>query len=304
MASRLQDLLITDPERAWRITEGTADWDLEEIADLLDGETSGRRFVLCPSPGRSWDDRSMKVIFDDPRRPSKFYIYDCEGPHDAAIAHVRERLRALPDAPPRDYSKSIRRIREDSVLGSSAAGWLVEKYLRSRAITLPIPPSLKYNPRLYHTETESHWPGMVAERTDPQGRFVTIHRTFLSGDGRKAPVEPTRKDMGPPKGSGILLAAVAEEMLVGEGIETVLSGMRMSGFGGIACGVARNLRDLLLPPAVRRVRILVDGDEHSESAAKAAAARWYGEGRQVAFARAPAGLDFNDLLLGEGPVNG
>jgi hypothetical protein len=245
MASRLQDLLISNPELAWKISEGTADWDLEGIAELLDGETSGRRFVLCPSPGRPWDDRSMKVVFDDPRRPSNFFIYDCEGAHDAAIAYVREKLKALPDAPPRDYSKIIRRIVDESVPGSSKAGWLVEKYLRSRGIMLPVPASLKYNPRLYHTETKSHWAGMVAERTDPQGRFVTIHRTFLSGAGRKAPIEPTRKDMGPPNGSGILLAPVAAEMVVGEGIETTLSGMQMSGIPGIACGVARKLANQL-----------------------------------------------------------
>ena len=141
---------------------------------------------------------------------------------------------------------------------------------------------------------------MVAERTDPNGRFVTIHRTFLSDSGSKAPVDPKRKDMGPPSGTGIVLAPIAEEMVVGEGIETVLSGMQMSGFGGIACGVARNLRDLLLPPAVRRVRVLVDGDEHCASAARKAAKRWWAEGRKVGFAHAPAGLDFNDLLLREG----
>jgi putative DNA primase/helicase len=249
--------------------------------------------VLCPSPGQLADDRSMKVIFNEPSRPSKFYIYDAEGPLDAAIAHVRERLKDLRDAPARDYSREIRLIREGTV---AAAGTMVEQYLRSRGITLPVPPRLRHHPQLFHKEMRQHYPGMVAERTDPEGRFVTIHRTFLL-NGRKAPIYPDRKDMGPPKGSGILLAPIAAEMVIGEGIETVLSGMQMSGFGGIACGVARNLRDLLLPPAVRRVRILVDGDEHGEAAARGAAARWFREGRQVGFARAPAGLDFNDLLL-------
>jgi hypothetical protein len=304
MASPLQKLLITNPELAYKISEGKADWGLEEIAGRLGGVTSGAHRVFCPSPGRAWHDRSMCVIFNDPGRPSSFHIYACQGSWEEAQAHVRERLGGLPDAPPQDYSKIIRRILDESVLGCSTSGWMIQKYLRLRGISLPVPPSLKYNPRLWHTESKSHWPGMVAERTDAQGRFVTIHRTFLSGSGGKAPVEPTRKDMGPPKGSGILLAPIAEQMVVGEGIETVLSGMQMSGFGGIACGVARNLRDLLLPPAVRRIRILVDGDEHSEAAARSAAARWYREGRRVAFARAPAGLDFNDLLLREGRTNG
>jgi putative DNA primase/helicase len=296
-----KNLLITNPELAWRISEGTADGDLEEIAELLDGETSGLRWVLCPSPGRPWNDRTMRIIFNDPRRPSHFFIYAVDGPLEVAQAHVRDKLGHLPDAPPRDHSKTIRSIWEETV---PATGTMVEKYLRSRGITVPPPPSLRFHPGLYHTATKSRWPGMVAARTDAEGRFVTVHRTFLQPfSAAKAPIDPVRMDIGPANGTGILLAPVAEEMVVGEGIETVLSGMQMSGIGGIACGVAINLRAVLLPAAVRHIRILVDGDEAGENAARAAAARWFREGRRVGFAYAPAGKDFNDLILREGSSN-
>jgi DNA primase len=59
------------------------------------------------------------------------------------------------------------------------------------------------------------------------------------------------------------------------------------------------LRDLVLPAAVRAVIILADGDEAGISASRAAAARWLREGRQVRIAYAPAGKDFNDLLVAE-----
>jgi hypothetical protein len=299
MASRLQKLLITNPELAYKISAGTANWGLEEIAGRLDGVTSGLHRVLCPSPGRPWDDRSMCVIFNNPGRPSSFYVYAVEGEHDVAEAYIRQRLKLLPDEPPADYSKLIREIWEET---APAPGTVVERYLRSRGITLPIPASLRYHPKLYHSETGRYFSGMVAARTGPQGNLLAIHRTYLTDSGRKAAIDPDRKDLGVQRhrGTGILLAPIAEEMLVGEGIETVLSGMQMSGIPGIACGVAKGLEGLLLPPVVRRVRVLIDGDDAGKASARRARARWFRERRQVAFVPAPPGKDFNDLLLAEG----
>jgi len=46
------------------------------------------------------------------------------------------------------------------------------------------------------------------------------------------------------------------------------------------------------------VIILADGDEPGDAAALDAAMRWKREGRTVRIARPPAGMDFNDVLLG------
>jgi putative DNA primase/helicase len=43
--------------------------------------------------------------------------------------------------------------------------------------------------------------------------------------------------------------------------------------------------------------VLADGDEAGEAAAEAAAWRWKRKWRRVCIARAPQGMDFNDLLL-------
>ncbi len=44
--------------------------------------------------------------------------------------------------------------------------------------------------------------------------------------------------------------------------------------------------------------VLADGDEPGEAAARDAALRWMREGRRVRIARAPWGMDFNDMLRG------
>jgi hypothetical protein len=141
---------------------------------------------------------------------------------------------------------------------------------------------------------------MIAMRQDVTGRVVALHRTYLAHDGSgKAPVASQRMDLGPSKGSAIRLSLTAEELLIGEGIETVLSVMQVTGMPGWAAGSAVALRGLVLPPQVRRTTILVDGDDEGEGAARATASRWIAEDRRVKFARAPRGKDFNDLLIEE-----
>jgi DNA primase len=51
------------------------------------------------------------------------------------------------------------------------------------------------------------------------------------------------------------------------------------------------------------VIVLADGDLAGEAAAEAAALRWKRQGRRVRIARAPQGMDFNDLLLARGTAD-
>jgi Toprim domain len=267
------------------------DLDLESYAQLLGGEVDGD-FILCPSPGRPADDRSCYVRINKDGRP---YIYDVEGSLGAAYAYVRERLKLAPPRPGRDYTRAALDILSETV---PAAGTLVERYLRKRALTLPIPACLHFHPSLWHSGDKANWPGMVAERADVEGYVFAIHRTYIAHDGRgKANVDPVRMDLGRCEGSAIRLAPIADEMMIGEGIETTLSAMQMYRLPGWAAGSAPMLRKLSLPAAVRSVILLVDNDSAGENASWEAAQRWLGEGRRVRIARSKAGNDFNDWLM-------
>jgi hypothetical protein len=128
---------------------------------------------------------------------------------------------------------------------------------------------------------------------------LAIHRTFLVPDGRgKAPVSPAKMMLGPCRGGAVRLGEAGEVLMVGEGIETCLAAMLATNLPAWAALSTSGLRGLELPPAVREVIILADGDAPGQAAAQASAQRCIREGRRARIARPPQGFDFNDLLLG------
>jgi len=151
---------------------------------------------------------------------------------------------------------------------------------------------------------------MVAKITDSTtGEPLGIHRTFLAPDGKgKAPVDQVKMMLGPSKGGVARLGEPEDDgvLMIGEGIETCLSVMQVTGHPAWAALSAGGLRDLELPPENYEVIILADSDKVGESSAQAAAIRWVEERqvtgmmaqekRHVSIARPPPGKDFNDLL--------
>ena len=88
-------------------------------------------------------------------------------------------------------------------------------------------------------------------------------------------------------------------LLIGEGIETCLSAMQATGKPAWAALSTSGLRALDLPEDVRDVIVLADNDDGGggEAAARDCAWRWKRQGRRVRIARAPQGMDFNDMLV-------
>jgi hypothetical protein len=130
------------------------------------------------------------------------------------------------------------------------------------------------------------------------GSPVAVHRTYLARDGSgKAPVEPNKMMLGPCRGGAVRLGEPSTVLMVGEGIETCLAAMQATGNPAWAALSTAGLRSLDLPPEVRDVIVLADGDDSGEAAAQDCARRWKRQGLKVRIARPPRGLDFNDLLI-------
>jgi hypothetical protein len=113
-------------------------------------------------------------------------------------------------------------------ISRSLPGTLAERYLRGRAITLgPDLTALRFHPRCYYQTAEGGtqtWPALVAAVTDAAGAVTGLHRTWLDPSGTgKAPIETPRRAMGLLLGNAVRFGKASHLLVVGEGIETVLS---------------------------------------------------------------------------------
>jgi putative DNA primase/helicase len=111
--------------------------------------------------------------------------------------------------------------------------------------------------------------------------------------------ETPRKTYGEVRGGYIPLGrmdAYDTPLLIGEGVETVLSAMQISGLpAGIATGGTANLKTVHPPPRFRQCIICADNDVPGQWDGRAAAERLAIEGRRVTIAT-PASDDWNTAL--------
>jgi phage/plasmid primase-like uncharacterized protein len=184
-----------------------------------------------------------------------------------------------------------------------AAGTIVEIYLASRGITIEIPSVLRFGNCPHRNGGLP--PAMVAPVVNVDGEQIGIHMTYLRPDGSgkvDLAKEFQRECRGVIRGGAIRLAPhdPDRELIIGEGIETVLSAMQIFGLPGWSVVYAGGLATVELPLAVRSVVIAADNDINGAGQRNALAAyqRWTDEGRSVRIAMPPrAGYDFNDVLM-------
>jgi putative DNA primase/helicase len=279
----------------WHGSYGTvrcpAHEDTRPSLKLCDGD-QGRLLVHC------YKGCAAEHILCDLRRDGLLDDTEREAPHDEA------RSRRIREAAELDRQKKEALALSIWRESQPAPGTLVETYLRSRGITVPIPPSLRYHPGLKHSTTGLMLPAMVAAVQAPDRQIRGIHRTFLKVDGTgKAPISEPRLSLGTLTGGAVRLAAADPDkpLLVAEGIETALSAMQASGLPAWAALSTSGLKSLELPQEIATVTICADNDENGAGigAAQAAAQRWTSEGRTVRVAIPEhTGTDFNDVLRG------
>jgi len=284
-----------------------------EIAHVLGGATRNGRGWVCRCPVHEDRNPSLSLADGENGRLLVTCWAGCPPRDVLAALHGRGLLAGkynAPDPRPRQArdtktGKDISTARMEAAMRlwqSSrpvVAGCPVEIYLRWRGIIMPQSPALRYHPALKHPGG-GYWPGMVSlVQRGQDGQPIGIHRTFLAKGGKcKAPVKPDKMMLGVCHAGAVRLAEAGGIVMTGEGIETCLAAMQGASLPAWAALSTSGLRMLDLPPAVREVIVLADGDDPGEQAAQAAALRWAREGRKVRIARPPRGFDFNDVLLG------
>ncbi|MBI3919006.1 MAG: toprim domain-containing protein [Betaproteobacteria bacterium] len=145
-------------------------------------------------------------------------------------------------------------------------------------------------------------PALVALVTDALTREpLTLHRTWIRGDGTKAPVEPPRLLLGKHRKQGGVIRlwsddSVSTSLAIAEGIESALSlaTVRTPVWSLIDAG---NLGAFQVLDGVEDLSIFADHDAAGLRAADECAERWRGAGRHVGIAKSPVpSEDANDVL--------
>ncbi|QEP30408.1 DUF7146 domain-containing protein [Pukyongiella litopenaei] len=182
------------------------------------------------------------------------------------------------------------------------AGTLAGTYLRSRGITqFGANGALRFHPKCWHREegqTRSiPRPAMIAAVTDGAGALQGVHRTWLSPDGQaKAAVNPQRRAMGHLLGNAVRLTPQDDILVVGEGIETMLSlSEAIPGLPVWAALSSGHLGAVRLPEGLQRLYIAIDRDPAGCQAAERLSARASEVGVPVRVLEPGLG-DFNDDL--------
>ncbi|MFN3958044.1 MAG: toprim domain-containing protein [Tepidimonas ignava] len=219
--------------------------------------------------------------------------------------------------------QALNRVWNESVPLSEHRAEPARLYLARRGISVSSPPTLRFHPSLAYYDGDKRigeYPAIIAMVSGAQGNPVTIHRTYLTKDGKKAPVESPKKLMSYPKdrkivGGAIRLVPAGPVLAVAEGLETALAVLEGTGLP-VWCAVnAYLLEHFDPPPEVRRVIVFADKDRptaqhprgHGQEAARQLVQRLWAKGIQAS-AIVPAGdipagqksLDWLDILNRDG----
>ena len=287
------------------------------------GRRRGRYWVAGDLDGGRG--RSLFVRLAPPGAPGKF-TDAATGEHGDLLDIIRHRIcaptlraaldearafLARPAAPAAgsadayDATEAARRLwhRCRAVDGTHA-----EAYLHARGLSRCRFPALRFHPALFYRDGGGvrRLPALVAAVTAHDGDIVTgVHRTWL--DPRrpaKANLSSPRKALGRVHGHAVRFGhpAGGASLLVGEGIETVLSLVTASPDITAAAALSAGSLGAFAPPAcTARLVIARDNDDEGERAAERLVRRCE-YARVAATVIVPHGTDFNEDLLTFGPA--
>ena len=297
----------------------------EEVCQryLPHGRRQGRYWVAGDLDGARG--RSLFVRLHGPGTPGK-WTDAAEGSHGdlldlirhrtgaptlrAALAEARAFLAlpaspALGDAGAYDATEAARRLWR---LCRPVDGTHAEAYLRARGLARCRFPALRFHPELRYREGSAvlRLPALVAAVTAADGAVHGVQRTWLDPRrARKADIPSPRRALGRVYGFAVRFGAPADSvapLLVGEGIETVLSLVtavpRITAAAALSAG---SLGSFPVPPPCRHLVIARDNDPEGERAAQRLARRCARAG-VAATVIVPQGGDFNDDLAVVGPA--
>lgn len=179
-----------------------------------------------------------------------------------------------------------------------------------------MPGCLGYLPEMWHSETNTKWPVMIAGFSNDAGETIAVHRTYLRPDGSgKAPVSPQRKIWPSYEGaairlwrgeSGLSIEAAAkqglrETLVLVEGVEDGLSVALSDPQYRVWCaGSLSNIANIRIPECVDEVIVCADNDwgkKQAQALLNRGVEAIISQSKAVRVARSNRGKDMNDALV-------
>lgn len=305
--------------------------NLHSAARALGGDACGR-YVLCPGPRHSPQDRSLQVSFD-PRWPDGFLVHSFAGDDFRECRdYVRDQLGLSTRFVPKRHDAKIEYAQAEPIsaprskvnhTGLALAIWndacgrnmnVVDAYLANRGIHMPDnvreADVLRFHPSCpfkLKDRTTARLPAMVGLMQDiATNERRGIHRTALKPDGSGKAEMPDgsnpKKFLGPADDAVVKLIAdevVTTGLGITEGIEDALTilaaGWRPMWSALSSGGIGR----FPVLPGIECLTIFGDADPTGLAAAQKCQARWRAGGQECPIVLPPHdGTDWNAWRAG------
>jgi putative DNA primase/helicase len=249
------------------------------IARALGGKRNGHGFLChCPvsSHGRGRGDRNRSLSLRDGDSALLVHCFaNCDridvldALRRRGLLHVRDDAHAQHRTPPRSEHGPDLAALAIWRAAVPAEGSIVETYLRSRSITLHVPPSLRFG---WVTRPDRHpSPAMIAGVQAPTGKIVAIQTMLLTRGGRKAAVAVPRNATGILGAGAVRFAKPMNVLGLAEGIETALSAQQLYRVPSWACLGAGRMHRVAIPDHIRELHLFGDNDDPGRGAVQRAA---------------------------------
>lgn len=245
-----------------------------------------------------------------------WFCHHCAWRGGLSSGNARPYIRPEPPKPDERKREALRQVWGASVPAAHPAAAPLRRYLTNRglgAVVGHLRSVVRFHVGLSYWQDGQKigvYPTMLCRVDSPVGNPVSIHRTFLTTDGHKAPVPCPKKLMAPvisgaTRGAAIRLYPTTDTLAVAEGVETALAVHITTGLPVWATISAGGMAALVIPEEMRTVQIMADLDRSGagEEAAHTLCQRLIREGRHASFVLPdgpiPAdakGVDFADAL--------